>query len=189
LTLAGLEVDGIAPAAGDFSQVVVGEIVSCHKHPDADKLQVCAVDVGEAEPLQIVCGAPNAREGLKAPVALVGAVLPGDFKIRKSRLRGVESHGMLCSAVELGLSDDHSGLLELPADAPVGMDLRDYLDLDDAIIDVDLTPNRADCFSLRGLAGEVAEPGHLRHRPASRNAFVDERKITPVRPAQHPSGG
>lgn len=181
LTLAGLEVDGIAPAAGDFSQVVVGEIVSCHKHPDADKLQVCAVDVGEAEPLQIVCGAPNAREGLKAPVALVGAVLPGDFKIRKSRLRGVESHGMLCSAVELGLSDDHSGLLELPADAPVGMDLRDYLDLDDAIIDVDLTPNRADCFSLRGLAGEVAALNHLSaHGPECAPVAPDSDEIMPV---------
>ncbi len=161
LTLAGLEVDGMAPAAGEFSQVVVGEIIACDKHPDADKLQVCAVDVGQAEPLQIVCGAPNARTGLKAPLALVGAVLPGNFKIKKSRLRGVDSHGMLCSAVELGLSDDHSGLLELPDDAPVGKDLRDYLDLDDTVIEVDLTPNRADCFSLRGLAGEVAALNRL----------------------------
>ncbi len=156
LTLAGLEVDGIHPAAGEFSQVVVGEIVNCEKHPDADKLQVCQVNVGSDQPLQIVCGAPNARTGLKAPVALVGAVLPGGFKIKKSRLRGVDSHGMLCSAVELGLSDDHSGLLELPADAPVGQDLREYLELDDAIIEVDLTPNRADCFSVRGIAQEVA---------------------------------
>ncbi len=156
LTLAGLEVDELLPAAGDFSNVVVGEITACEKHPDADKLQVCQVDVGEAEALQIVCGAPNARVGLKAPVALVGAVLPGDFVIRKSKLRGVDSHGMLCSAVELGLSDDHSGLLELPPEAPVGTDVRDYLQLDDTIIEVDLTPNRADCFSVRGIAREVA---------------------------------
>ncbi len=156
LTMAGLEVDNIEPAAGEFDSVVVGRIVGCEKHPNADKLRVCRVDVGRGELLQIVCGAPNARAGLKAPVALVGARLPGDFTIAASTLRGVESFGMLCSAVELGLGEDHSGLLELPLDAPVGEDLRRYLDLEDAVIDVDLTPNRADCFSLRGLAREVS---------------------------------
>ncbi|MDD5580040.1 MAG: phenylalanine--tRNA ligase subunit beta [Methylobacter sp.] len=156
LTMAGLEVDSVTPAAAPFSGVVVGEVLSLHQHPDADRLHVCRVAVGEAEPLQIVCGASNVRVGLKIPAALIGAVLPGDFKIKKSKLRGEESFGMLCSAKELGLAADADGLLELPPDAPVGRDIRDYLSLNDAIIEVDLTPNRADCISVEGIAREVA---------------------------------
>ncbi len=155
LSLSGLEVDGLEPAAADFQGVVVAEILACERHPDADKLQVCQVSTG-SETVQIVCGAPNARAGLKAPLAVVGAELPGDFRIKKARLRGVESFGMLCSARELGLSEDHAGLMELPEDAPVGEDLRAYLQLDDTLIDVDLTPNRADCLSIAGMAREVA---------------------------------
>lgn len=156
ITMAGLEVDAIDAVAGDFSLVVVGEITEAERHPDADKLRVCKVDVGEAESLQIVCGAPNARVGLKAPVALVGAVLPGDFKIKKSKLRGVESFGMLCAEAELQLSDAADGLMELPQDASTGTDLRDYLGLNDNTIEIGLTPNRADCLSVRGIAREVS---------------------------------
>lgn len=154
LTMAGLEVDGLLPAAAEFSGVVVGEVLDLVAHPDADKLRVATVNAG-GEPLQIVCGAPNVAKGVKVPVALIGAQLPG-LVIKKSKLRGVESFGMLCSARELGMSEDHSGLLILPADAPVGEDLRRYLSLEDVIIDVDLTPNRADCFSMRGVAREAA---------------------------------
>lgn len=156
LTMAGLEVDSVIPAAALFSGVVVGEVLSLQQHPDADRLRVCQVAVGEAEPLQIVCGASNVRGGLKIPAALIGAVLPGDFKIKKSKLRGEESFGMLCSAKELGLAADANGLMELPPDAPVGLDIRDYLSLNDSIIEVDLTPNRADCLSVEGIAREVA---------------------------------
>ncbi|MGZ8187031.1 MAG: phenylalanine--tRNA ligase subunit beta [Methylobacter sp.] len=156
LTMAGLEVDSVIPAAALFSGVVVGEVISLHQHPDADRLRVCQVAVGEAEPLQIVCGASNVRVGLKIPAALSGAVLPGDFKIKKSKLRGEESFGMLCSAKELGLAAEADGLMELPLDAPVGLDIRDYLSLNDSIIEVDLTPNRADCLSVEGIAREVA---------------------------------
>ncbi|MEI6708934.1 MAG: phenylalanine--tRNA ligase subunit beta [Methylococcales bacterium] len=156
ITMAGLEVDSVEPAAAVFSGVVVGEVLAMEKHPDADKLRVCRVNVGEAEPLQIVCGAANVRVGLKIPAALIGAVLPEDFKIKKSKLRGVESFGMLCSEKELGLAADANGLMELPNDAPVGVDIRDYLSLNDSIIEVDLTPNRADCLSVEGIAREVA---------------------------------
>jgi phenylalanyl-tRNA synthetase beta chain len=156
LTAAGLEVDGVEPVAGEFSKVVVAEIESCEKHPDADKLRVCSVNDGSAERLQIVCGAPNARPGIRVPLAQVGATIGPDFKIKRAKLRGVESFGMLCSAKELGLSDDHAGLMELPADAPLGQSLRDYLGLDDHVIEVDLTPNRADCLSIRGIARDVA---------------------------------
>ncbi|WP_434776176.1 phenylalanine--tRNA ligase subunit beta [Pseudomonas oryzihabitans] len=154
LSMAGLEVDGVEAAAGRFQGVIVGEVVSVERHPDADKLNVCQVSNGQ-ESFQVVCGAPNVRAGLKVPFATVGATLPGDFTIKKAKLRGVESHGMLCSASELQISDDNSGLLELPAAAPVGESLRSYLQLDDAIIDVDLTPNRGDCLSIAGLAREV----------------------------------
>jgi phenylalanyl-tRNA synthetase beta chain len=154
LTMAGLEVDAVEPAAAEFSGVVVGEVLDVQPHPDADKLRVCQVNAG-AGPLQIVCGAPNVRAGMKVPTALVGASLPGDLKIRKAKLRGVESSGMLCSARELGLADDHAGLMSLPASAPVGADFRDYLQLDDRVIEVDLTPNRGDCLSIAGLAREV----------------------------------
>jgi len=156
LTMAGLEVDSVVPAAAVFSGVVVGEVVAMEQHPDADRLRVCQVAVGEAEPLQIVCGASNVRVGLRIPAALIGAVLPGDFKIKKSKLRGVESFGMLCSEKELGLAADANGLMELAVDAPVGVDIREYLSLNDNIIEVDLTPNRADCLSVEGIAREVA---------------------------------
>lgn len=155
LSMAGLEVDSIEPVAPAFSGVVVGEVVKCWQHPDADKLQVTEVNIGADEPVTIVCGAPNCRTGLKVAVATVGAVLPGDFKIKKAKLRGQPSHGMLCSNSELGLNDDHDGIIELPSDAPIGMDYRDYLQLDDVILDVDLTPNRADCLGMRGIAREV----------------------------------
>lgn len=156
ITMAGLEVDSVNPAAADFSGVVVGQVVSVIAHPDADKLRICKVEVGENEPLQIVCGASNVREGLKIPAALIGAVLPGDFKIKQSKLRGELSFGMLCSEKELGLAADADGLMELAADAPVGTDIRDYLALNDQMIEVDLTPNRADCLSVEGVAREVA---------------------------------
>lgn len=155
ITMAGLEVDAIEPVAGAFSGVVVGEIVAAEQHPDADKLRVCQVNTGGDDTLQIVCGAPNARVGLKAPLATVGAVLPGDFAIKAAKLRGVESQGMLCAADELGLSEDKAGLLELAADAPTGADLREYLQLDDVAIEIGLTPNRADCLSVKGIAREV----------------------------------
>ena len=155
LTMAGLEVDGITRVAEPFSGVIVAEIVAAEQHPDADKLRVCEVATGEGT-VQIVCGAPNARVGLKAPLAQVGAVLPGNFKIKKAKLRGVESQGMLCAESELTLSEESDGLMELPADAPVGKDLRDYLALDDAIIEIGLTPNRADCLGMLGVARDVA---------------------------------
>ena len=156
LSLAGLEVDGAEPVAGVFTNVVVGHVLSVEKHPDADKLNVTQVDVGEAEPVQIVCGAKNVVAGMKACCAMVGAVLPGDFKIKKAKLRGVPSNGMLCGATEIGLPNDGvDGLLVLPVDAPIGVDVRDYLDLNDQIVEVDLTPNRADCFSIIGLARDV----------------------------------
>jgi len=156
LTMAGLEVGSVEPAAAVFSGVVVGEVISLQQHPDADRLRICQVAVGQEELLQIVCGASNVRVGLKIPAALCGAVLPGDFKIKKSKLRGEESFGMLCSEKELGLAADANGLMELSIEAPVGVDIRDYLSLNDSIIEVDLTPNRADCLCVEGLAREVA---------------------------------
>lgn len=156
MTMAGLEVDSVEPAAAQFSKVVVAEVVSMEQHPNADKLKVCQVNVGETELIQIVCGANNVRVGLKIPAALVGAVLPGDFKIKKSKLRGELSLGMLCSEKELGLAADADGLMELSDSAPVGKDIREYLTLDDSIIEVDLTPNRADCLSVEGIAREIA---------------------------------
>ncbi|UVM59499.1 phenylalanine--tRNA ligase subunit beta [Pseudomonas sp. B21-010] len=164
LSMAGLEVDSVTPAAGDFSGVVVGEVLGTEQHPDADKLRVCQVSNG-AETFQVVCGAPNVRPGLKIPFAMIGAELPGDFKIKKAKLRGVESNGMLCSQAELQIGEGNDGLMELPADAPVGQDIREYLGLDDASIEVDLTPNRGDCLSLAGLAREV---GALYAAPVTR---------------------
>lgn len=154
LTMAGLEVDGVEQVAGEFTGVVVAEITGCEQHPDADKLRVCQVSDGK-DSFQVVCGAPNARVGLKIPFATVGAKLPGDFKIKKAKLRGVESFGMLCAEQELGMAESSDGLMELPQDAPLGENVRDYLQLDDAIIEVDLTPNRADCFSIAGIARDV----------------------------------
>ncbi len=156
LTMAGLEVDGIDTVAPAFTKVVVGEVVSCEKHPDADKLNLCQVNVGKVDPVQIICGAKNVRTGLKVMAALVGAKLPGDFKIKKAKLRGVESFGMICSDSELGLSDSSDGIAELDPEAPIGQDIREYLDLDDNIIELDITPNRGDCFSVLGVAREVS---------------------------------
>ncbi len=161
LTMAGLEVEELQPVAPPFTQIVVGEIKEAVQHPNADRLRVCQVDVGQGALLNIVCGAPNARAGIKVPCALVGAELPpGEdgkpFKIKLGKLRGVESQGMLCSARELKLSEDHGGLLELPADAPVGRDIREQLALDDMLFTLKLTPNLAHCLSVYGIAREVS---------------------------------
>ncbi len=156
LTMAGLEVEELDPVAPAFDQVVVAQVLEVVKHPDADRLNVCQVDIGSGTPQQIVCGAPNVAPGLKVPCALPGAKLPGDFKIKVAKVRGIESSGMLCSAKELGIAEDASGLLVLPADAPVGTSIRSYLDLDDQLYTLKLTPNRADCLSLTGIAREVA---------------------------------
>jgi phenylalanyl-tRNA synthetase beta chain len=155
ITMAGLEVDGVDAVAGDFSGVIIGEVVECGQHPDADKLRVTKINVGGDELIDIVCGAPNCRLGLKVAVAMVGAILPGDFKIKKAKLRGQPSMGMLCSYGELGMDIESDGIIELPLDAPLGVNVREYLQLDDAIIDVDLTANRADCLGMAGLAREV----------------------------------
>lgn len=162
LTMAGLEVEEQHSVAPTFTKIVIAQILSAEQHPDADRLRVCKVDAGTGEVLQIVCGAPNARAGIKIPCAMVGAELPPaeaggkPFFIKVGKLRGVESQGMLCSGRELGLGDDHEGILELPADAPVGQDIREYLDLDDQIFVIKLTPNKADCLSLMGIAREVS---------------------------------
>lgn len=155
LTMAGLEVDAVEPVAGEFSDVVVAQIVEAAPHPDAEKLQVCQVSDGN-DTLQIVCGAPNARAGLKVALAKVGAALPGGLKIKKAKLRGVESFGMLCAEQELGMSESADGLLELADDAPLGADLRQFLNLNDNVVELGLTPNRADCLSIHGVAREAA---------------------------------
>ncbi|MBX2808841.1 MAG: phenylalanine--tRNA ligase subunit beta [Cellvibrionaceae bacterium] len=161
ITMAGLEVDAIEPVAADFSGVIVGEIVALTQHPNADKLRVCQViGLGE-EATQVVCGASNARVGIKIPFATVGARLPGDLTIKKAKLRGVASYGMLCGQVELQLGNDDQGLWELAADAPVGVDLRDYLLLNDHCLELDLTPNRSDCLSVKGIAREVGTLNRL----------------------------
>lgn len=170
LTMAGLEVDGVDPVAGDFSGVVVARIESCEQHPDADKLKLCQVSDG-ADHYQVVCGAPNARDGLVTAFAKVGAVLPENFKIKKAKLRGVESFGMLCSAKELGMGDDHDGILELPETLPLGEEVTQALKLDDVTVDLDLTPNRGDCLSLKGIAREVG---------VLANASVSYPEIEPV---------
>jgi phenylalanyl-tRNA synthetase beta chain len=155
LTAIGLEVEAVNEIGSALEGVIVAEILACERHPEADRLQICRVATGTGE-VQIVCGAPNARPGLKAPLATLGAVLPGGIEIKAAKLRGVESHGMLCSAKELGVDPDASGLLELAADAPVGAPLAQYLQLPDASFELKLTPNRADCFSVRGVAFDVA---------------------------------
>lgn len=156
MTMAGLEVEEAVPVAPAFSHVVVAEILTAERHPNADRLQVCSVNVGAAEPLTIVCGAPNARAGLRTACAMVGAELPGNFKIKQAKVRDVDSFGMLCSAKELGINEAAEGIMELPADAPVGKPLRQYLDLDDKLITIKMTPNRGDCLSIQGIAREVA---------------------------------
>jgi phenylalanyl-tRNA synthetase beta chain len=156
LTMAGLELDALETAAPTSANVVVGRVQRVEQHPDADRLRVCQVDDGSGETFQVVCGAPNVEAGMIAPFARVGAELPGDLKIEAARLRGVESQGMLCSAAELGLAESSAGLMPLPEDAPLGQDIRDYLDLDDAVLEVDLTPNRADCLCMRGVAREAS---------------------------------
>jgi phenylalanyl-tRNA synthetase beta chain len=177
LTMAGLEVEAVETIGGGLAGVVVAEIVACEQHPNADKLRVCQVSVGGPVPLQIVCGAPNARAGLKAPLATIGAKLPNGIDIKKAALRGVESNGMLCSAKELAIDADASGLMELPSDAPAGKALSDYLGLPDARIELKLTPNRPDCLGLRGLAYDVA---------ALFGVAAAEPKVDPV-PATTPS--
>lgn len=193
LTMAGLEVEESHTAAPDFRGVVVGRIMALGKHPNADRLNVCQVDAGQAQLLNIVCGAPNVAVGMKVPCALIGATLPPaaggagvPFEIKRARMRGVESEGMLCSARELGLSDDHAGLLPLATDAPIGADVRAVLDLDDRVLTVKLTPNRADALSLIGIAREVAA---LSGAPLSDLSFapvataIDERLAVSVHAA------
>ncbi|OUD12600.1 phenylalanine--tRNA ligase subunit beta [Thioflexithrix psekupsensis] len=155
LTMAGLEVEGIEPVAPAFTGVCVGEVLQVEPHPNADKLRVCQVNVGQETPLNIVCGAANIAAGLKVPVAQIGAKLPGDFSIKKSKLRGVASEGMICSISELGLAESSEGIWPLPSDAPVGKNVREYLGLDDVTIELNVTPNRSDCLGIEGLAREV----------------------------------
>lgn len=172
ITMLGLEVDGVEAVAGEFSGVVVGEVVECAQHPDADKLCVTKVNIGGDRLLDIVCGAPNCRQGLKVACATEGALLPGDFKIKKTKLRGQPSEGMLCSFAELGIKAEQDGIIELPLEAPIGTDLRDYLKLDDSTIEISLTPNRADCLSIAGIAREVGVINQL---------AVSEPTIEPVK--------
>jgi phenylalanyl-tRNA synthetase beta chain len=174
LTMAGLEVDHVEPAAPNFEKVVVGRVIGLAPHPDADRLRVATVDAGGAEPLQIVCGAPNVAIGMRAPTALIGAVLPGGFAIKPSKLRGVESQGMLCSARELGLAESADGLMPLPADSPPGRDVRELLALDDTLIEIELTPNRGDCLGVEGIAREVATLNRREFRPLSVAAVEPE---------------
>ncbi|HMC43754.1 MAG TPA: phenylalanine--tRNA ligase subunit beta, partial [Caballeronia sp.] len=188
LTMAGLEVESLAPVAPPTTKIVVGQVLEVAKHPNADKLNVCQVDAGTGETLTIVCGAPNVSPGIKVPVALVGAELPpaeaggAPFAIKLSKLRGVESQGMLCSARELKLSEDHSGLLILPADTPIGQDIRQTLNLDDTVFEIKLTPNKADCLSVFGVARETAAitgaPLHALDMPP---AAVTINEILPVK--------
>jgi phenylalanyl-tRNA synthetase beta chain len=180
LTMAGLEVEEQVIVAQPFNNVVIGEIIETSKHPDADRLQLCKVSVGESEPLQIVCGAPNARVGLKAPCAMVGAQLAG-FHIKKAKVRGVESFGMMCSAKELGLVEEADGLLEFSDSAPVGQNVREYLDLDDTLYTIKLTPNRADCLSILGVARDVvAITGAPMTLPESQQVNISSNKIQTV---------
>ena len=187
MTMSGLEVEGITPAARPFSKIVVAKVLEVAKHPNADRLSVCQVDAGTGTILNIVCGAPNVRPGMMTGCALIGAELPTEeegkaFTIKKGKLRGVESNGMLCSLRELQLSEDHSGIMDLPENAPLGMDLRDYLQLEDSIFDIKLTPNKADCLSLLGVAREIsALTGAKLNRPVSEPAKVTSNDKLPVK--------
>ena len=156
LTMSGLEVDSTTPVANKINNVKVGSVVECKPHPNANKLQVTKVDVGEADLLDIVCGAKNCRQGLKVAVATIGAQLTEDFVIKPTEIRGEKSNGMLCAYSELGIDIDEQGIIELPEDAPIGQDINEYLKLDDLCIDIDLTPNRGDCLSIKGIARELA---------------------------------
>lgn len=157
LTMAGLEVDSLEPAAADFTHVIVGHIKSLAPHPDADRLQVLSIDAGQDHDLQIVTAAKNVYQDMKVPVALIGAQLVGGLEIKKSKLRGVLSEGMLCGPSEIGLSEESDvGIYELPADAPIGKNIRDYLELNDWVYDIDLTPNRSDCLSMQGVARDLS---------------------------------
>jgi phenylalanyl-tRNA synthetase beta chain len=183
LTMSGLEVESCEPVAPPFSGVVVAEVRAFEKHPDADRLKVCQVDAGTGQPLTIVCGAPNVSLGMKVPCALVGAKLPGEsehapMEIKAATMRGVASEGMLCSAKELGLSDDHSGLLVLDSHAPLGRNVRDYLLLDDHVFTVKLTPNRAECLSVLGVAREVSALTGARLSPRDVQAIPKKNDAT-----------
>ena len=167
LTMSGLEVEEVEPAAPAFTGVVIAEVKQVEKHPDADRLNITQVDAGTGELIQIVCGAPNVKVGIRVPCALPGAVLPGDFKIKPTKMRGQVSNGMLCSGKELGIPDDVDGLMVLPEDAPVGADIRDYLALNDALFTLKITPNRADCLGIKGIAREVVALTQCEH-----NAFT-----------------
>lgn len=184
LTMAGLELDGVETVAPPFNGVVIGVVTECQQHPDADRLRVTKVDIGSGEQLQIVCGAPNVCVGLKVAVATIGAVLPSDdhkgFKIKKGKLRGVESQGMLCGASELGLEDEIDGLMELPKDAPIGVDVRDYLNLDAKIFEIAITPNRGDCLSVLGLAREIAA---INQMPLNRPVIQPIQVVTDTAPS------
>ncbi|HXZ54360.1 MAG TPA: phenylalanine--tRNA ligase subunit beta [Burkholderiales bacterium] len=182
LTMSGVEVETCVPVAPPFSGVVVGQVLSVDKHPNADRLTICSVSAGTNEPISVVCGAPNVAAGMKVPLATVGAKLPGGLEIRATTMRGVESRGMLCSAREIGLSDDHSGLLVLPADAPPGHDVREVLALDDRIFTLKLTPNRADCLSVLGVAREVSALTRTKvHAPEIRPVPARSEASFPVR--------
>ncbi len=172
LTMAGLEVDSIEPVAGQFSGVMVGHVLEVQPHPDADRLRVCQVDVGQAITLNIVCGASNVRAGIKVPVAVIGAKLGADFIIKRAKLRGVESQGMICSAQELGLAETSQGILILPDDAPLGQDFREYWQLNDNAITIELTPNRGDCASVNGLAREIAALNGMQKKPLNFNTIA-----------------
>ena len=174
LTMAGLEVEELDAAAPDFSGVVVAEVKSVEKHPDADRLNVTQVDAGTGELIQIVCGAPNVKAGIKVPCALPNALLPNDFKIKPTKMRGVVSNGMLCSAKELGLEDKVDGLLVLPENAPVGQNIREFLDLDDAIFTLKITPNRTDCLSIKGIAREVSALTQCEFNPIQINHIATQ---------------
>ncbi|MDP3705687.1 MAG: phenylalanine--tRNA ligase subunit beta [Legionellaceae bacterium] len=165
LTMAGLEIDSLYPVAGQFDHVIVARVLHTRPHPQADKLTLCDVDTGGVEPIQVVCGAANVRSGLLVALAMIGANLPGGMQIKETKLRGELSQGMLCSTSELGIDERSEGILELPDDAPIGMDLRDYLVLNDCVFDVDLTPNRADCLSVLGIARELAALNKLPLKP------------------------
>jgi phenylalanyl-tRNA synthetase beta chain len=182
LTLSGLEVESVAPVAPPFRGVVVGEILECGRHPDAEKLSLCQVTTDGNDRLAIVCGAPNVRAGLKVAVAKVGAELPGGVTIKRAKIRGVESNGMLCSSRELGLGEEHDGIMELPASLPLNVDVRQALDLDDTVLDVNATPNRGDCMSVFGIARDYAAAHEHRYlKAAVKTVAAVHESVFPVR--------